>query len=651
MKRALVSFTVVVLCGLIGAGFLNSLSSGTASAQKGERPATETKSDGLDRSMAEQIARVTNRSSEGLESKAGPFGIDMDLQGRFQNVMLARVEEDGSPAAACVTSLGEANSFFGRNLETGARVAKTMIEKPMASAAEDHGMSETEYKYYQRLIEEAKAKMALHPDAAGISIANLDGANEGFNDPAAPFVANEGGNSGATRGAQRLNVFTTAAAIWGSFLDSGVTTTVNAQFDGLTCSSSSVVLCSAGAASATRDFPNAPFTGTWYHAALANKILGLDAFGGSEIIAQFNSNLDNGCFSGSSRFYYGLDGSNPAGTTNLLVVVLHELGHGLGFSSFVNGSTGALNGGFPDVYSRFMFDQTSGLYWYQMTVAQRQASAVNNGNVFWDGPNVKIASAYLTGGRDAATGRVALYTPAAFSPGSSISHFSTAAAPNLLMEPNINPGLAITGDLARQQMRDIGWFRDTAADASADTIAGVAPNSGNTVVIGTQQTVSWTNSGGFNRNVTLELSTDGGVTYTTAVATNIANTGSYSWTVPNSPTTAARIRVREADFAAPSGVSSTDFTISAASTAAGVTVSGRVSEQNGYAVGRATVTLTDANGITRTAMTNPFGYFVFDDVPAGESYIAGVRHKRLRFGTQLVNLTDSFTGLDFVAGN
>lgn len=648
MKRALVSFTAVALCGLIGAGFLNSLSSGTASAQKGERPAAETKADVA---MAEQIARVTNRSSEGLESEAGPFGIEMDLQGRFQNVMLARVEEDGTPAAACVTSLGEANSFFGRNLETGARVPKTDIEKPLASAAADHGMSETEYKFYQRLIEEAKAKMALRPDAATINIANLDGSNEGFNDPAAPFVANEGGNSGATRGAQRLNVFTSAAAIWGSFLDSGVTTTVNAQFDALACSSGSAVLGSAGATTASRDFTNAPFSGTWFHGALANKIRGVDPAPGAEISAQFNSNLDNGCFSGSSRFYYGLDGNNPAGTTNLLVVVLHEIGHGLGFSSFVNGSTGALNGGFPDIYTRFMFDRTVGLYWYQMTDLQRAASALNNGNVFWDGPNVKIASGYLTGGRESATGRVALHTPASFSPGSSISHFSTAAAPNLLMEPNINAGLAITGDLARQQMRDIGWFRDTAADASADTITGVAPNSGNTVVIGTQQTISWTNSGGFNRDVTIELSTDGGVTYTAAVATNIANTGSYSWTVPNSPTTAARIRVREADFAAPSGMSSTDFTISAASTAAGVTVSGRVSDQNGFAVGRATVTLTDAQGSTRIATTNPFGYFVFEEVPVGESYIAGVRHKRLRFGTQLLNLTDSFTGLDFVAEN
>ncbi|HVF46396.1 MAG TPA: carboxypeptidase-like regulatory domain-containing protein, partial [Pyrinomonadaceae bacterium] len=135
------------------------------------------------------------------------------------------------------------------------------------------------------------------------------------------------------------------------------------------------------------------------------------------------------------------------------------------------------------------------------------------------------------------------------------------------------------------------------------------------------------------------------------VASNIANTGSFSWTVPNSTTSSARIRVREADFAAPSGASSTNFTITAASTAAGATISGQVTDLSGMAVGRATVILTDANGNVRIALTNPFGYFLFDEVPVGESYAASVRHKRLRFTSQLVNLTDNFTGLNFVSEN
>jgi hypothetical protein len=73
-------------------------------------------------------------------------------------------------------------------------------------------------------------------------------------------------------------------------------------------------------------------------------------------------------------------------------VVLHEIGHGLGFSTLVNLSTGQLNGGFPDVYSRFMFDNTTGLHWHQMSNAQRQASAINTGNVVWNGPAVNAAA-------------------------------------------------------------------------------------------------------------------------------------------------------------------------------------------------------------------------------------------------------------------
>jgi len=641
----------IAVCGLIVTGLERLGTAPHVSAQKSGR-VTLTEKGGTvqDTAMARYIKQVTNRTDEGLVSKAGPNGVEVELDGRFQNLMLLRLEDDGSAATACVTSLGEANSFLGRNLETGERIPRIVIEKTAA----DHGMSADEYLFYKRLIEDYQAKLALHPEAATINIQNNDGAGEGFSDPAAPFVANEGGNSGATRGAQRLNVFTQAAAIWGSFLDSSITTTVAATFDPLTCTPTSAVLGSAGAATVSRDFANAPFAGTWYHGALANKIRNSDpntSPTGQEITAQFNSNLDAGCFSGSTRFYYGLDGVNPANTTNLLVVVLHELGHGLGFSSFGNGSTGTLFSGFPDVYMRFMLDVTpTPKYWFEMTDAERQASALDNGNVYWDGPNVKIASGSLTSGRDAATGRVLLHTPAAFSAGSSISHFSTAVFPNVLMEPNINPGLAITGDLTRQQMRDIGWYRDANSDLSADTITGVTPNGGG-AVIGGVTTITWTNGGSFNRNVKIELSTDGGATYPTVIAADQPNTGTFAWTVPNMPTSTARIRVREADFAAPSGSSSANFTISSGPLAGGAVLSGRVLDQNGRAVSRAMVVLNDGSGTTRTAVSNPFGYFTFDDVQVGATYVVNVRHKRYRFEAQVINLTDSFAGLVFMAAD
>jgi hypothetical protein len=58
------------------------------------------------------------------------------------------------------------------------------------------------------------AWLPIDAHAATIVIVNVDGANEGFNDPTP--VAPIGGNPGATIGAQRLYVFQYAANLWGS---------------------------------------------------------------------------------------------------------------------------------------------------------------------------------------------------------------------------------------------------------------------------------------------------------------------------------------------------------------------------------------------------------------------------------------------------
>jgi len=519
-----------------------------------------------DRDLAATIKQLTKRSNEGLNEKRIPDGgFSVDLEDRFQNVMLSKVEADGEPVAACVTSIEEASEFFGRNLETGEILSSNLFRKDdTETVAARHGMSGQEFEFYTRLIEDAAIRRAESPEAATINIVNGDGAGEGFNDATA--AAPEGGNTGATRGEQRLNLFNFAAGIWSAYLDTNVPININSQFNSLTpCTTSGGVLGSAGTASIFRDFNNAQFAGTWYHGALANKRAGVDLNGNPEINARFNTDVDNGCLGTGSRFYYGLDNASPAQRINLLVVLLHEMGHGLGFSSFVNGSAGTLNGGFPDIYSRYMFDRTVGKYWNQMTDAERLASAINSNNVMWDGANVKVSSGYLTNGRDSATGGVLLFTPSTFQGGSSVSHWSTATSPNLLMEPNITNGLPINLDLTRQMMRDIGWYSDMTADLIPDTITNVRP-SGGTLVINSNINITWTNTGGFDRNITIDLSTDGGTTYT-AIATNIANTGSYNYTVSNNVTTQGRIRVREHNFVDPAGVSSANFVISTTTTA------------------------------------------------------------------------------------
>ncbi|HXG84598.1 MAG TPA: FG-GAP-like repeat-containing protein [Pyrinomonadaceae bacterium] len=562
-------FVLVLITGFVLMNNQYSLPVVSAQSDAGQTGKISANQIESDRKLAAKIRQLTNRSTDGLtETRSSDGEVSLDLDDRFQNVMLSKIGKNGEPAAACVTSLDEANTFFGKDLETGAPIFSTQYETDdTATVAARHGIPQGEFEFYKKLIADAAARRANNLNAASIVIINGDAAGEGFNDVAAKTT--EGGNDGATLGAQRLNLFNFAAGIWGAYLDSSVTISVNAQFNTLPCSStagSSSTLGSAGSATISRDFPNAPFQNTWYHTALASKLSGVDRNAATaEINATFNSDIDNDCRGVGRGFYYGLDNLTPAGRTNLLVVLLHELGHGLGFSSFVNGSTGQLagndtNGRYPDIFTRFMFDRTLNKYWHQMTDTERQTSAFNIGNVLWDGANVRIASGFLTSGREASTGRVQLFAPDPFRPGGSISHWDTATFPNLLMEPNITNGLPLTLDLTRQQMRDIGWYRDTTADLIPDTITNVQP-SGASLVAGTSATVTWTNTGGFNRNVTIELSTDGGATYS-VLASNIANTGSYTFTVPTAQTTQALVRVREYDFAEPAG-GSTNFSIGA----------------------------------------------------------------------------------------
>jgi len=274
--------------------------------------------------------------------------------------------------------------------------------------------------------------------AATIVIVNTDGPNEGFNSNTA--AAPVGGNPGTTLGQQRLNVFVQAASIWGSILPSDVTIRIQSAFDDLACSATSAVLGSAGAINVARDFPDAPFPGTWYHIALANKIAGSDLIpAGNDINARFNSALNgNPACLGGRNWYYGFDG-NEGTDIELLPVVLHEMAHGLGFSTFINSSTGQLFNLFPDIYSRFMLDTTLGLHWNEMTQAQRQASAINTLALVWDGPAVTTVSSLFLGGRP----RIVVNAPAPIAGNYVVG---TADFGPLLSDPGVTGDVVLAAD-------------------------------------------------------------------------------------------------------------------------------------------------------------------------------------------------------------
>ncbi len=184
-------------------------------------------------------------------------------------------------------------------------------------------------------------------------------------------------------------------------------------------------------------------------------------------------------------------------------------------------------------------------------------------------------------------------------------------------------------------------------DGNAGSITDISPNSG-VATVGYAKTIAWTNAGGFSNNVTIELSKDGGATYPITIASNIPNTGSFSWTVPAEQTSTARVRVREFDVAAPSGASSGNFVISFAPTAAAVTVSGRVTNINGRGIARAVVTMRDANGQETIARTGSLGYFAFYEVNSGESYVVTPVHKRYQFSPRIISVLDEMSDVDFV---
>jgi subtilisin family serine protease len=101
-------------------------------------------------------------------------------------------------------------------------------------------------------------------------------------------------------------------------------------------------------------------------------------------------------------------------------------------------------------------------------------------------------------------------------------------------------------------------------DVTPPMVTVLTPNGAENLLVGSSFDVTWTatDSAGVT-TVDLSYSVDGGATFPNVIATGEANDGTYSWTVPATATTAARVKVVAHDAAMNSGEdqSDADFTI------------------------------------------------------------------------------------------
>ena len=87
-------------------------------------------------------------------------------------------------------------------------------------------------------------------------------------------------------------------------------------------------------------------------------------------------------------------------------------------------------------------------------------------------------------------------------------------------------------------------------------------------------------------------------------------------------------------------------------TAASVSISGRVIIAQGKeatGINNATILVSSADGTSWIARSNAFGYFELTGIPAGDTYLITVTHKRYTFDTRTLNLQDDVKELTFAS--
>lgn len=143
----------------------------------------------------------------------------------------------------------------------------------------------------------------------------------------------------------------------------------------------------------------------------------------------------------------------------------------------------------------------------------------------------------------------------------------------------------------------------------------LSPNGG-TVTAGAVAPITWSSSA--VANVRLELTTDGGATWSQVVASTPAAAGSYSWTVPAVATSAARVRVSDTASTA-SDTSDASFTIALSGGVADVVINEILANEPGSSTAGEAIELVNRG----TASADLGGWTLSDGSATRHRFAAG----------------------------
>lgn len=258
---------------------------------------------------------------------------------------------------------------------------------------------------------------------------------------------------------EALAAFEYAMSIWETHLESSVPVEIEATWQALDAN----VLGSAGPTRIAQ-IPPIGENDTWYSIAQASAMTGNDikATAGTEYDILMNINCE------FTDWYFGQDSNPPANLIDFVTVVLHEIGHGIGFigSMVADDDLGVASWGFqnsnnmpqPIIYDRFTEDGEN-IALINENVYSNPSSGLYDAligtfdGIFFDGSDANIVNLGTP---------VRLYSPFPWQGGSSYSHLDQDTfgdTNNALMRPRLDRQFSIhtPGAIMCGMLSDMGW--------------------------------------------------------------------------------------------------------------------------------------------------------------------------------------------------